>query len=80
MVINKFGDRLYNGLVETETAHLRGIAARVEAAQATPLTLLNELSKGSKQFTSENRGRWCFGVADMIGVCGVSGLAKKRAS
>ena len=33
MVINKFGDRLYNGLVETETAHLRGIAARVEAAQ-----------------------------------------------
>ena len=33
MVINKFGDRLYNGLVETETAHLRGIAARVEGAQ-----------------------------------------------
>ena len=33
MVINKFGDRLYNGLVETETAHLRQIAAKVEAAQ-----------------------------------------------
>jgi hypothetical protein len=33
MVINKFGDRLYNGLVETETAHLRGIAAKVEASQ-----------------------------------------------
>ena len=29
MVINKFGDRLYSGLVETETAHLRGIAAKV---------------------------------------------------
>lgn len=33
MVINKFGDRLYNGLIETETAHLREIAAKVEAAQ-----------------------------------------------
>ena len=33
MVINKFGDRLYNGLVETITGHLRGVAAKVEAAQ-----------------------------------------------
>jgi hypothetical protein len=33
MVINKFGDRLYNGLIETETAHLREIAAKVDAAQ-----------------------------------------------
>ncbi|KAK9837407.1 hypothetical protein WJX81_000098 [Elliptochloris bilobata] len=33
MVINKFGDRLYNGLVETITGHLRTVAARVEAAQ-----------------------------------------------
>ena len=33
MVINKFGDRLYNGLVETITGHLRGVASSVEAAQ-----------------------------------------------
>jgi len=33
MVINKFGDRLYNGLVETITGHLRSVAGRVEAAQ-----------------------------------------------
>jgi len=33
MVINKFGDRLYNGLVETETAHLRTIAIKVEESQ-----------------------------------------------
>ena len=33
MVINKFGDRLYNGLVETITRHLGGIAQRIEAAQ-----------------------------------------------
>ncbi|KAK9814178.1 hypothetical protein WJX72_001668 [[Myrmecia] bisecta] len=33
MVINKFGDRLYNGLVETITAHLRSIAAKIEATQ-----------------------------------------------
>jgi hypothetical protein len=33
MVINKFGDRLYNGLVETITGHLRSVAGRVEATQ-----------------------------------------------
>ena len=33
MVINKFGDRLYNGLVDTVTLHLGGIAQRIEAAQ-----------------------------------------------
>ena len=33
MVINKFGDRLYAGLVETLSVHLRGIAERVEAVQ-----------------------------------------------
>lgn len=33
MVINKFGDRLYNGLVETITRHLEGVAQRIEAAQ-----------------------------------------------
>ena len=33
MVINKFGDRLYNGLVQTQTEHLRLVAAKIEAAQ-----------------------------------------------
>lgn len=33
MVINKFGDRLYNGLVQTQTEHLRVVAAKIEAAQ-----------------------------------------------
>ena len=33
MVINKFGDRLYTGLVTTITAHLAYIAAGVEEAQ-----------------------------------------------
>ena len=33
MVINKFGDRLYTGLVNTMREHLTGIAAKVEATQ-----------------------------------------------
>lgn len=33
MVINKFGDRLYNGLVTTITEHLQKVAKTVEAAQ-----------------------------------------------
>ncbi|EFN52532.1 hypothetical protein CHLNCDRAFT_138949 [Chlorella variabilis] len=33
MVVNKYGERLYRGLVDTETAHLRKVAARIEAAQ-----------------------------------------------
>ncbi|KAK9804506.1 hypothetical protein WJX73_000815 [Symbiochloris irregularis] len=33
MVINKFGDRLYSGLVDTITRHLESIAQRVEATQ-----------------------------------------------
>ena len=33
MVINKFGDRLYNGLVQTQTEHLRAVAAKIESAQ-----------------------------------------------
>ena len=41
MVINKFGDRLYNGLVQTQTEHLRQVAAKVEAAQGE--TFLREL-------------------------------------
>ena len=41
MVINKFGDRLYNGLVQTQTEHLRLVAAKIEAAQGE--TFLREL-------------------------------------
>ena len=41
MVINKFGDRLYNGLVQTQTEHLRAVAAKIEAAQGE--TFLREL-------------------------------------
>eukprot|EP00887_Chlorella_sp_A99_P000390 scaffold13.g390.t1 len=33
MVVNKYGERLYRGLVETETKHLLGIAEAVEACQ-----------------------------------------------
>ena len=33
MVINKFGDRLYSGLVETLTKHLQGVADKIEATQ-----------------------------------------------
>lgn len=33
MVINKFGDQLYNGLEETIIKHLRFIETKVEAAQ-----------------------------------------------
>lgn len=32
MVINKYGERLYKGLVDTVSKHLVGVAARVEAA------------------------------------------------
>ena len=32
MVLHKFGDKLYNGLVETITLHLRGVAAEVQSA------------------------------------------------
>lgn len=31
MVVNKYGDRLYQGLVDTETAHLQGVALSVGA-------------------------------------------------
>ena len=37
MVINKFGDRLYTGLVDTITGHLREVAAEVEDTQASGL-------------------------------------------
>ena len=35
MVINKFGDRLYTGLVDTITSHLQDVAAEIEDAQAS---------------------------------------------
>ena len=41
MVINKCGDRLYNGLVEKTSSHLATVAARIEAAQGD--TFLSEL-------------------------------------
>lgn len=41
MVVNKFGDRLYRGVVETETEHLTRIAARVDGCQGE--TFLREL-------------------------------------
>ncbi|CAI7862139.1 unnamed protein product, partial [Closterium sp. NIES-54] len=41
MVLHKYGDRLYAGLVSTMTAHLKGVAAAIEAAHG-PL-FLNEL-------------------------------------
>ena len=31
MVLHKFGDKLYNGLVETITAHLQGVAVHIQA-------------------------------------------------
>ena len=33
MVINKFGDQLYNGLEETIIKHLQNIEGKIEAAQ-----------------------------------------------
>ena len=32
MVLHKFGDRLYNGLIATLKTHLRGVAEQVEKA------------------------------------------------
>ena len=33
MVLHKFGDKLYSGLVETITAHLRSVAAEIAACR-----------------------------------------------
>ena len=41
MVVNKFGDRLYKGVVDTETAHLQRVAVRIEECQGE--TFLREL-------------------------------------
>jgi cullin 3 len=46
MVLNKFGDHLYNSLVATITKHLQGITVLVEQTQGGPF--LEELNK-----------RWC---------------------
>jgi len=43
MVLHKFGDKLYNGLVETITLHLRAVAA--EVAQANDEELLQSLKE-----------------------------------
>lgn len=37
MVVNKYGERLYTGLVDTETSHLKTIAKRIEEAQGESL-------------------------------------------
>lgn len=37
MVVNKHGDRLYNGLIDTETRHLQEVTARIEEAQGESL-------------------------------------------
>ena len=41
MVLHKFGDRLYNGLITTLKGHLRGVAVQVE--QAHGVAFLPEL-------------------------------------
>lgn len=43
MVLHKFGDRLYSGLVATMTAHLKEIAKSIEAAQGG--SFLEELNR-----------------------------------
>mmetsp|Transcript_24421 Transcript_24421/g.53296 ORF Transcript_24421/g.53296 Transcript_24421/m.53296 type:complete len:740 (-) Transcript_24421:186-2405(-) len=43
MVLHRFGDRLYNGLVDTITKHLQEIATLIEATQGSPF--LEELNK-----------------------------------
>nr|XP_043632849.1 cullin-3A-like [Erigeron canadensis] len=43
MVLHKFGDKLYSGLVSTMTSHLKEIAAAVEASQGA--LFLEELNK-----------------------------------
>ncbi|KAI5419989.1 Cullin-3A, variant 2, partial [Lathyrus oleraceus] len=43
MVLHKFGERLYSGLVATMTAHLKDIAQSIEAAQGG--SFLEELNR-----------------------------------
>lgn len=44
MVVNKFGDRLYKGVVETETEHLKRIAAKVTGPADCPVQCLSGAS------------------------------------
>lgn len=48
MVLQKYGDRLYAGLVQTMSAHLQGLAGGIEAAQG-PL-FLPELNNRWKDY------------------------------
>lgn len=45
MVLHKFGDRLYNGLVSTITRHLQAVAVGIESTQ-------------DEQFLQEINQRW----------------------
>lgn len=50
MVLHKFGDRLYNGLVETITKHLKHVARCIEETQGN--LFLQELNK---RWTNHNK-------------------------
>lgn len=43
LVLHKFGDKLYNGLVKTLTAQLKLVASKIEQVQGVPF--LKELIK-----------------------------------
>lgn len=43
MVLHKFGDKLYNGLVNVLTQQLKDVASKVEACQGIPF--LKELKR-----------------------------------
>lgn len=53
MVVNKAGERLYRGLVETEMAHLQTVAEAVEAAQGESFltSLRREWERHNKSVT-----------------------------
>jgi cullin 3 len=52
MVVNKYGEMLYNGLVHTSTVHLQSIALRVAAAQGESLlaAIKSEWDNHNKSF------------------------------
>ena len=43
MVLHKFGDRLYQGVADTLTKHLKSVAQKIEATQDLPF--LRELKQ-----------------------------------
>mmetsp|Transcript_7296 Transcript_7296/g.15933 ORF Transcript_7296/g.15933 Transcript_7296/m.15933 type:complete len:735 (+) Transcript_7296:259-2463(+) len=43
MVLHKYGDRLYNGLIKTLTTHLKDVCSKIESAQGLPF--LKELKR-----------------------------------